>query len=273
MGLAWLTSWLSGTESSRRSPHQEVTFKPALETLEAREVPSANPLDGLLGQLSPGIVPLSFNMVSTQGGQATALGQIGVNPIQIPLTVTATPGSNGAEVLNLHLNPIKLDLLGLNVQTSSICLDITAQPGSGNLLGNLLYNVAHALDTNGGNLGGALGGLSPIQTLLFDLELTSILNGALNPVTSPSAQTSTSSAVPHNACDILNLSAGPINLNLLGLNVALDNCNNGPVTVDVFATHGALLGNLLCDVSHLLDPSGTSNLQLGGLAGQILQVI
>jgi hypothetical protein len=252
-----------------------VTVKPTLECLEARDVPSANPLDGLLGQLAPGIVPLSFNLVSTQGGQGTAFGQIGANPIQVPVSLTATPGSNGAEILNLHLNPISLDLLGLNVQTSSICLDITAQPGSGNLLGNLLFNVTNALDLNGGNLTSALSSLSPIQTLLFDLELTTLLNGAINSATSPSAMTSTSSAVPSNACDILNLSVGPLNLNLLGLDVDLNNCASppGPVTVDVFATHDGLLGNLLCDVSHLLDPTNTSNLQLGAFAGQILQTI
>ena len=51
---SWLSSWKSDSEAPRRSSRQDVTFKPTLETLEAREVPSANPLDGLLGQLTPG---------------------------------------------------------------------------------------------------------------------------------------------------------------------------------------------------------------------------
>ena len=63
---------------------------------------------------------------------------------------------------------------------------------------------------------------------------------------------------PGQPCNILNLSLGPVDLTLLGLNVHLDNCNNGPVTVSVTAVPGAgnLLGNLLCDVSHLLDNPG-----------------
>src|SRR5262249_6760022 len=52
------------------------------------------------------------------------------------------------------------------------------------------------------------------------------------------------------SCDILNLSLGPINLNLLGLNVALDNCANGPVMVDVTADpNGGLLGSVLCGLA------------------------
>jgi hypothetical protein len=55
--------------------------------------------------------------------------------------------------------------------------------------------------------------------------------------------------------NVLNLSLGPVNLNLLGLNVHLDNCANGPVTVDITAQSGPgnLLGNLLGNLSHLLD--------------------
>ena len=49
--------------------------------------------------------------------------------------------------LNLALGPINLSLLGLNVDTSPICLDITAQQGGG-LLGDLLCGVANLL--NGG---------------------------------------------------------------------------------------------------------------------------
>jgi len=109
--FGWFSSWQSDSKVAGRSSRHDVTFKPTLENLEAREVPSANPLDGLLGQLNPGIVPINFNFVSTTGGQATAIGQIGANPISVPLTLTASPGANGAEILNLHLNPIHLDVL------------------------------------------------------------------------------------------------------------------------------------------------------------------
>lgn len=68
-------------------------------------------------------------------------------------------------------------------------------------------------------------------------------------------------------CDILNLSISPIDLNLLGLVVELDDCEDGPVTIDITAVEGEgnLLGNLLCAIAGLLD--GGLNLQqvLAGL--------
>jgi hypothetical protein len=42
------------------------------------------------------------------------------------------------EILDLDLNPINLDVLGALIQTSNICLNITATKRPGNLLGNLL---------------------------------------------------------------------------------------------------------------------------------------
>lgn len=70
-----------------------------------------------------------------------------------------------------------------------------------------------------------------------------------------------------NGCDILNLAVGPIDLNVLGLNIELDDCNDGPITVDIYGTpgDGELLGNLLCDIAGLLD-DGADNL-LGDLLG------
>jgi hypothetical protein len=63
------------------------------------------------------------------------------------------------------------------------------------------------------------------------------------------------------ATNILHLSLGPVDLNLLGLQVGLDNCNNGPVTVDITAQPGPgnLLGNLLGGVAHLLDNPSNPN--------------
>jgi hypothetical protein len=40
-------------------------------------------------------------------------------------------------------------LLGLVVDLNQVVLNITAQPGPGNLLGNLLCAVAHLLDNTG----------------------------------------------------------------------------------------------------------------------------
>ncbi|HEV7281658.1 MAG TPA: hypothetical protein VGN57_15760 [Pirellulaceae bacterium] len=51
-------------------------------------------------------------------------------------------------------------------------------------------------------------------------------------------------------CDILNLSIGPIWLDVLGLMVRLDDCNGGPITVDIGADPaGGFLGELLCSIA------------------------
>jgi hypothetical protein len=49
-------------------------------------------------------------------------------------------------------------------------------------------------------------------------------------------------------CEILHLELGPLDLTLLGLEVVLDNCDGGPVVVDISGQRGRgnLLGNLLC---------------------------
>ncbi len=49
-------------------------------------------------------------------------------------------------ILTLDIGAIHLDLLGLVVNLSPIHLDITAVPGAGNLLGNLLCSLAGLLD-------------------------------------------------------------------------------------------------------------------------------
>jgi len=68
----------------------------------------------------------------------------------IPLTGV----SGSCTILTLTLGPLDLNLLGLMVHLNQVVLNITAQPGPGNLLGNLLCSVANLL--NGGNLSGTL---------------------------------------------------------------------------------------------------------------------
>ena len=48
------------------------------------------------------------------------------------------------------LGPLDLNLLGLEVHLDRVVLDIGAEPGPGNLLGNLLCAVAGLLENNGG---------------------------------------------------------------------------------------------------------------------------
>jgi hypothetical protein len=52
-------------------------------------------------------------------------------------------------ILGLDLGPLHLDVLGLVVDLNQVVLDITAQAGAGNLLGNLLCAVVHLFDGPG----------------------------------------------------------------------------------------------------------------------------
>ena len=67
------------------------------------------------------------------------------------LTVPLTIGQATCEILVLDIGPIHLDLLGLVIDISPISIDITAVPGPGNLLGNLLCAIAHLLDDGSTN--------------------------------------------------------------------------------------------------------------------------
>ncbi len=164
--------------------------------------------------------------------------------------------ARSCNVLALTAGPINLNLLGLQVTTSPICLNVTAQRGPGNLLGNLLCGPGVGATGLLQGLTGLLNGLTAVGAsgagtatgLLADTALLQHvirdLAGALGSTTNPTA-----------SCPVLNLNLGPLNLNLLGLIVTLNNCAMpaGPVNVNVTAIPGAgnLLGNLLCDLAGL----------------------
>jgi hypothetical protein len=228
------------------------------------------------------VLPLSITGVNVENGQLVAQGLIGDQTFEAPLTVTATPAQTpaGVPILNLEIGAISLDLLGLQVDTSDICLRITAETGPGNLLGNLLAGVANLL--NGGTpLSNVLGGLTGTQLGQLTGGLTQLLNGAFGAILSPDNVTGTDSSSGAqqqqqgpNVTDILNLSLGPIDLNLLGLDVELDDCDGGPVTVDITAEQGPgkLLGNLLGGLSRLLDGNANEN-AVDRLVGRITRAI
>ena len=91
-----------------------------------------------------------------QNGQLVATGTFtglvnGVQQTAIPFTsaIDLSQAEASCQILDLVLGPLHLDLLGLVVDLNQVHLTITAVPGPGNLLGNLLCAVAHLLDNNG----------------------------------------------------------------------------------------------------------------------------
>jgi len=250
--LSWLWGWTK--PAPRTAPVVEKPrVRPTLEALEDRTVPTT--------------IPLQFAGVIPQGGgNFLAVAQVGVNPVVVPGSLT--PDASNSQILDLHLNPIHLNLLGLHLDTSAICLDITTT-GSG-LLGQLLGQLAGSGNNGNGNgNGNGLGGLNQLAGPLLNL----ILNLEANTITSSLTTNPSPSQPSSNTTNILNLELGPLNLNLLGLNVHLDNCADGPITVDLTAQSGSgnLLGNLLTSLANALNPSQQQ--LLGQAATTILTIV
>ena len=199
------------------------------------------------------VVPITITSVTVDPANVNQLlvnGLAGTTAFTTPLLVSATPAATPGQcpILNLSLGPINLNLLGLNVATSPICLDVTAIQGGG-LLGDLLCGIANLL-SSGTPIATAIGGLNVQQQAQVLNGLASLLDQTLDRVFSNTANIAAT-------CEILSLSLGPLDLNLLGLRVELDNCANGPVTVDIDAIQGGgLLGALLCGLSNLLAGGG-----------------
>jgi hypothetical protein len=81
---------------------------------------------------------------------------------------------------------------------------------------------------------------------------TSTINGVTNTITST---VSVLISQASGSCTILDLTLGPLHLDLLGLVVDL---NQVHLTITAQSGPGNLLGNLLCAVAHLLDSSSSS---------------
>lgn len=71
-------------------------------------------------------------------------------------------------------------------------------------------------------------------------------------------------------CQVLDLTLGPLHLDLLGLVVDL---NQVHLNITAHSGSGNLLGNLLCSVAHLLDNTGGGSSGLSGLLQQLTSLL
>jgi hypothetical protein len=89
-------------------------------------------------------------IATTPTGMAGSIVQNVSTPVTVgqtaPTTAAAITAQAVCDVLHLDLGPLHLDLLGLRIDLSQVVLDITAESGPGNLLGNLLCAVANLLN-------------------------------------------------------------------------------------------------------------------------------
>lgn len=291
----------------QRSPNRKATigaakgerfFRPMLESLEGREVPSASPMAppalnaAVIQQVNSNLLQITDidvtniavtganSLLATLNVTGSVLGQAFTLPnVQVPINLT--PDLSGTiPILHLSLEIEDLNLLGLHVELNNcsegpVTVDIGAipagLPGSG-LLGNLL-----------GGLGGALGGANGLLGLTGAnlTSLTNVVQGALNGVFDQllGSGIGTASHTPgHQSggghrCDLVDLQLGPIDLNVLGLVV-----ETSPICLEVYGVRGnpnqggGLLGNLLCGLDGLLGTNASDN-AINGRAGRIVGIL
>jgi hypothetical protein len=139
------------------------------------------------------------------------------------------------DILSLNLAPLRLELLGLIVELDRVVLTIKAD-SQGGLLGSLLCGLAGRSGITALPLGTAANKL----TTAIQKSGTAAMPTISVPIVAQQLP-----PVPEGHCTILDLTLGPLDLNLLGLMVHLDRVHLR-ITAD---PEGGLLGSLLCGLA------------------------
>ncbi len=156
-----------------------------------------------------------------------------------PVSFAVAAAGHGARcnVITLRLAPLNLELLGVQVTTSNISLDVYALHGR--VLGNLFCALANAKVT----LPHAARAASALNARLHGRPLQVFAAAQSLPASAAQAQPQT--------CQVLKLVLGPLHLDLLGLVVDLygkTHVNPVVVTINAVPSQG-LLGQLLCGLA------------------------
>lgn len=150
-------------------------------------------------------------------------------------TTVALSAAVGArcKVLHLFLNELSLNLLGLNAHLDKVQLDITGQPRGG-VLGSLFCKLVRT------HVAADRAAAARALTVAVDRHANHVLRFTAN--LSP---TTTASQAANAICPVLDLVVGPLDLQLLGLQVDLNRVHL-VVTAD---RGGGALGALFCKLS------------------------
>ena len=110
-------------------------------TFSIKKFANVNNTLNAIGTLTLGTTVTSIAWPVTLSSAANPGSAVATEPrAAAPAAVASCP------ILNLVLGPLNLNLLGLQVTLNQVHLNITAIPGAGNLLGNLLCDVAGLLN-------------------------------------------------------------------------------------------------------------------------------
>ena len=171
-------------------------------------------------------------------GVATAtLGSLGNTPTTVRKRVTLQVQQTGnCNILTLRLNQLDLTLLGLNVHLDRVNLRVTGNP-QGGVLGRLFCSLAGAR-------------VQPAQVAAAKLNRRIARRGTLRPI-SFAVPLQGRAAQATTTCNILELTLGPLHVDLLGLIIDLNR-----VHLTITATpNGGVLGNLFCGLANGTTPT------------------
>lgn len=173
----------------------------------------------------------ALTRVRTRDGRVSTAGD--------RITLAVKTAANGCKVLDLSLQKLRLTLLGLTVDTSAVNLKITGkQTGS---LGKLFCQLA-----NGLKLSNVTKTVRSVKAMNRSLRARPMRVMSFR---TPVAQKSQAAGGP--TCRVLDLTLGPLNLDLLGLSVDLYGLKpTDPVVVTITADpNGGALGKLFCQLA------------------------
>jgi hypothetical protein len=139
------------------------------------------------------------------------------------------------DVLTLNLGPLHLELLGLVIDLSRVVLTIKAD-SNGGLLGSLFCGIAGRSSVSAAQL----------SKTAKKMTKAAQANGLNQGVAGFQAQVTPGfTQAPGTVCSILDLTLGPLDLNVLGLLVHLDRLR---LTITA-VRGGGILGDLLCGLA------------------------
>jgi hypothetical protein len=210
-------------------------------------------------------VALSLLLVAPLNAAAAAKDK-DTKGLSVPVTGTFTDQSGGAGKFAGTLTVHRFAAVNNRVHAVGV-IDGTLTDAAGNVVATGLQTVSLPVTLSGGSSAApsAAHKTTPAQP---EFRKAAYVTGE-----SPTADRIGASAPPAAAaqlsCEILRLSIGAINLDLLGLTVSLN-----PVLLVISAVPGAgnLLGNLLCAIVGLLDGVGTL-IQIVNLLNQLLALL
>jgi hypothetical protein len=152
-------------------------------------------------------------------------------------------GAGDCPILEITLDPISVDLLGLSVETGRVCIRINNYDDVEDI-SESLCDLSDELE-GGATLDEILEG-----TVLSEDEIDQLTSALSDLLESAHAALGEATVVDietkkgRTAAEI-SLELEPTDLDLLGIDADIDDCEGGPVTIDISVKRGGQLGNVI----------------------------